>query len=343
MPKTIQNVLWLAVFTLWVAFFGFQILVASQEIPAEQQAYRASTAQSDPGPPVLGSINQGHPEKQTDQRKTKEAKAGDALKEFSIKFFELKLTDILIAIFTIVLAVKTSGLFRETAGLRESAAEQSRDMKDSIAAAQKSAAAAEKSAAVAESALVDLERPYVVPGRPILQCYRYGEPGMGYSEPPIHVAVVDYRFFNMGRTPGFIKEITAELIFAPSLPDQPIFSSKERRTLFGHFPVKNDGLYECPKYGLADKIPGGIYDKAASNDSMNFYFFGYIKYSDVFGYLHTHGFCFHFFNLKHREVDAAVTGSDKYNYERTEKIPPGGFRDLAPRGAEMHYPSEDKL
>ena len=50
-------------------------------------------------------------------------------------FFELKLTDVVIAIFTPVLAIKTSGLFVETAGLRSAAEKQSRDMEASIKAA----------------------------------------------------------------------------------------------------------------------------------------------------------------------------------------------------------------
>ena len=50
-------------------------------------------------------------------------------------FFELKLTDLVIAIFTVVLAIKTSGLFVETAGLRAAAEKQSQDMERSIRAA----------------------------------------------------------------------------------------------------------------------------------------------------------------------------------------------------------------
>jgi len=72
----------------------------------------------------------------------------------------LKLSDVIIAIFTIVLAVKTAGLFRETAGLREAtdklwdagerqmkliaenAATQSREMQASLAATRDAVALA---------------------------------------------------------------------------------------------------------------------------------------------------------------------------------------------------------
>lgn len=57
-------------------------------------------------------------------------------------FFELKLTDVIIAIFTVVLAVKTSGLFVETAGLRAAADKQREDSLRAIEATENSAAAA---------------------------------------------------------------------------------------------------------------------------------------------------------------------------------------------------------
>jgi hypothetical protein len=58
---------------------------------------------------------------------------------------------LLIALFTVVLAISTIGLWRQTARLAELAKTQSEDIKASIAAAQ-------KSADVAEQALMELER-----------------------------------------------------------------------------------------------------------------------------------------------------------------------------------------
>jgi hypothetical protein len=66
---------------------------------------------------------------------------------------------LLIAIFTIVLAVKTSGLSSETAGLRESTEKLWLSGEKQIAIAKTSANAAQKAAEVAERALTGVERP----------------------------------------------------------------------------------------------------------------------------------------------------------------------------------------
>jgi hypothetical protein len=68
--------------------------------------------------------------------------ASNETKHWLDNFFELKLTDVVIAIFTVVLAIKTSGLFVETAGLRAAADKQSRDMERSIKAATDAVGAA---------------------------------------------------------------------------------------------------------------------------------------------------------------------------------------------------------
>jgi hypothetical protein len=160
-PRAFQNWLWIILFCAMVAALGFEALTASQQIPTQHHDYGAETAQQG-SEPSGAAIDQSHSSKEASNRKQKQAQAAHHLKEFSVEFFNLKLSDAIIAIFTIVLAYKTSGLFKETAGLREAAAEQSGDMKKSIVAAQLAANAAMTQAATAERAFTLLERPRVL-------------------------------------------------------------------------------------------------------------------------------------------------------------------------------------
>lgn len=61
-------------------------------------------------------------------------------------FLNVKVTDVLIALFTWLLATKTAGLFKETAGLRQVAKQQEVDFLRSVAAAESAAEAAKESA-----------------------------------------------------------------------------------------------------------------------------------------------------------------------------------------------------
>jgi hypothetical protein len=72
-------------------------------------------------------------------------KSADTLTlEWLYRLFDFRLTDVVIAIFTLVLANKTSGLYDETANLRRFSVEQSRDLVRSIEAAEKSALATQQ-------------------------------------------------------------------------------------------------------------------------------------------------------------------------------------------------------
>jgi hypothetical protein len=83
------------------------------------------------------------------------------------ELWSAKLTDWLLAAFTLALAIFTWLLYRATSGmwgatkeLRNFAEEQSRDMKASIAVSDVFAKAAQKTADVAESALLNVEVAY---------------------------------------------------------------------------------------------------------------------------------------------------------------------------------------
>jgi hypothetical protein len=122
-----------------------------QTIPQPQQhaeGTKDTKRASDDNP---SAISQSH----VSQEATKaDKKENNSAGSWIGNFFELKLTDAIIAIFTIVLAIKTSGLFVETSGLRSAADKQSSDMRESIAAAK-------EANNVAERALIAGQRPWI--------------------------------------------------------------------------------------------------------------------------------------------------------------------------------------
>jgi hypothetical protein len=129
--RWIADWIWLLVFLALSVGFIIGANSAPNNIPTQQRAEGTSDTknQTDTVPP---SVSQSHAEQGGTKADEKEK---HSIWSWIIGVFELKLTDLIIAIFTVVLAVKTSGLFEETAGLRSAADKQSKDMRDSIAAA----------------------------------------------------------------------------------------------------------------------------------------------------------------------------------------------------------------
>jgi hypothetical protein len=156
MLSKVTNAAALVLFAIWIALFGFEALTASQQVPSEQQGYGANAAQGNTET-IKRAPDLPHSDEQRTQRKAKQGQAAHGLKEFFVSFLEIKLTDLLIAIFTVVLGIKTAGLFRETAGLRDAADKQRIDTLRSIEAAEKAAKATER-AADATAASVDLTK-----------------------------------------------------------------------------------------------------------------------------------------------------------------------------------------
>jgi hypothetical protein len=189
---------------------------------------------------------------------------------------DVKPTDLLIAIFTGVLAWKTSGLFNETRKLRETANDQRMDMLRSIQAA-------EKSAAIAERALTELEGPFVVVD--IIKS------GLDFGSED--TATLEYVFRNYGRTPASILEIYSNIAFIDV--NSKVFHPIDRSS------VRGDPM----PYGIIAP-PGGITlntfkEKISkkgfgdqqfnvSSPSKSCHFFGFVVYSDIFGQIYTTGF-----------------------------------------------------
>jgi len=260
-------------------------------------------------------------------------------------FFEIKLTDFVIAIFTVVLAIKTAGLFKETAGLRSAANQQAADMKASIAAAQTSAEAAQKAADVAESALIMADRPYLAPREPITKFWRWGQSGMPVSNPAEYDFIIEYGVRNLGRSVAFLKEITVGVLVAKQLPETPDYS--DRRIVPGHMPIAaNSAPFDLTPYGAKQRLSAETFQKIQSGE-LKLFFFGYMKYSDLLGYLRVGGFCFRFTQLgeatAQRQSQCTISGGPKYNYERSEKIPPEGIAALPVQGSEFSAEEIEKF
>jgi hypothetical protein len=132
---------------------------------------------------------------------------------------------IVIAAFTVLLAVRTGSLFKETAGLREAADSQRDDTLQLIAATKDAADAAKRSADVAERMLVDAERPYL---------FVFGVARFKYAKDSEwgESAFVEYTVANYGRTPAIIEDARADFLIpgvgtidnvGPVLEDHPLF------------------------------------------------------------------------------------------------------------------------
>lgn len=121
------------------------------------------------------------------------------------KFLDLKLTDLLLVIFTGVLAVKTAGLFKETEGLRRAADKQASDLLRSIKAA-------ETQARVAEDTLTKVQRPYIF-------AFGVKEIQRDDAEEPF----VSFIVVNHGQTPAVVENLGAGFLVHPDKADRQPF------------------------------------------------------------------------------------------------------------------------
>jgi hypothetical protein len=152
------------------------------------------------------------------------------------------------------------------------------------------------------------------------------------------VGIVDYGFVNVGRSVAFLKEVTAELRFAEDLAEPPVFSIGgigDFRTVLGHYPIGVDKTYECLTYGIRDKIDAATF-ALIRDDELKRFLFGYVRYTDIFGYLHTEGFCFRFTKIgdgANIKSDCMV-GGNSYNFVRSKKLPATGYETPTIKGSE---------
>jgi hypothetical protein len=301
-----------------VAALGFEALTASQQIPAEQHGRHSEAAQQDAKLPSP-TINQPRSSEERTKRKEKQDQAAGQLKEFTIEFFNLKLSDAIIAIFTVVLASKTSGLFSETGRLREAtdrlyaagerqlalmektSVAQSRDMKDSIGASIVAANAALQSAHVADQTLLASGRPMV-----LLELVNTDNIVFPVGTRPSMVI----KFVNHGSAPAILKVRFIELLDDPPAPPKiDVAQLKRTYEIVGAggeinpiiVPVKTDN-------------PAQIWlDDRAKRLVLH----GYLEYVDTLDAIHTHRI---YLRLGNGAQTLTEEGGPEYNVRKTERF-----------------------
>jgi hypothetical protein len=165
----------------------------------------------------------------------------------------------------------------------------------------KSANAAKNSA----DALIVIERAYVFVGPIRLDFNRTN----GDIQPGITRAW--YSFVNFGKTPAVVKEVYRDMCVESAMP--PIFIHDEANSSYGEFILKYEGVSSEFPY----QIPlSGEHCKAIANATKSVFFFGFIRYEDVFSEEWIRGFCFRY----DFAVQGFVTyGGKAYNYHRRYK------------------------
>lgn len=202
----------------------------------------------------------------------------DAVVEWAIKFFELKLTDVLIVIFTAVLAMKTAGLFRETAGLRSAADQQASDMKDSIKAATDTAKAAVASNQIAVTNSEQQLRAYVAVQEVSLISHRHPD-RVGMYNNLIPGTIHTYRFAvilkNGGMTPAVNAKINISYDKFTSGSPPPDFSFPDSR-VFGDALIGPQTIWHTPPVLIA------AHELENPGLPATYYLWGWIEYDDIF-------------------------------------------------------------
>ena len=128
--------------------------------------------------------------------------------------------------------------------------------------------------------------------------------------------IIEWAFMNVGKSPGIIREVRGELTLASRLPWRRRFTYSEV------LPVElivREGQQ-------TDDIPFP-FNRNLTVDEINylgvgtvqFCFFGYVKYTDTFHQLHTKAFAFRIYT---RPRDRAQPiGGSRYNYTKTQRTP----------------------
>jgi hypothetical protein len=284
MRTLVANWLWLLVFSAFALGFIVGGASALNEAPTQQHAERPNIANNgtEGKPPT---ISQAHAEQETPKAEAHEKQSAWS---WISSFFELKLTDVIIAIFTVVLAVKTSGLFVETAGLRSAADKQSLDMQESIAVAKRSADAAQKAAEIAEKSLSNTERAFV------FMKYMYASPIYAPNK-----LVVGWDFHvvweNSGSSPTqFMVARKNWVFFEGAIPEHFDFPD------FGD-PTHQSQPYMGPKAVVdagALQVGNDVLEKVAKGPAR-LLMYGWAEYNDVFGP-----------NIRHRSEFCSEIGID---------------------------------
>jgi hypothetical protein len=198
-----------------VGGFYSQLFAASAQSQAQQQANRPSEIKQNSQ--LIGTSTDGLDDRGADKLSNTSENKG-----WLADFLDVKLTDLLIAIFTGVLAWKTAGLFTETERLREAADKQAADFLRSVQAAEKAALAAETSAETAKTEFVSTHRPRIILREAISGTFLDGQP----------IAVI-FQLANIGDTAGTVVKSYVRVDIVPRGPIPLLHASVEQHNDLG--------------------------------------------------------------------------------------------------------------
>jgi hypothetical protein len=199
---------------------------------------------------------------------------------------------IILAIFTIVLALAA----RQQAILTRDAVE-----------------AAITTARIAERALTELEAPHAY--------IRVRTSGIALrvinESRSVEFGDLLFDFINYGRTPSHITEFFTDTHFSEEEVPPPItdLTTVDRTILpWGVVAAPNGGI---TKQYIHNIPPPFLEGRPAffTSEAERFYFFGFFRYTDIFGGNYVSGFCFLFNQMDNSFIRA---GGDEYNYRRKE-------------------------
>jgi hypothetical protein len=159
-----------------------------------------------------------------------------------------------------------------------------------------------QSVRISELALTELERPVLHVVEPTLSLDDSdAEEGMR----------VNYKISNFGRTPATLHEISVRLAVLSALPKPPEYGGILKNVIIvpqgQTIPMLSRGLSAGSRAEYRNK-PG--------DGGVDAFFFGYMKYTDIFGNRHFAGFA-----LKHDAIEKIwlVTGGPDYNFHRLDQ------------------------
>lgn len=145
-------------------------------------------------------------------------------------------------------------------------------------------------------------------------------PASLYDKPPFDApnpkSFVSCSFMNIGRTPGIIKEVRGEIIFDGPIPPIPTFT----------YSAAKPGEQICRPDNETNTIPFETERPLTKSErqsvidgKVEFAFFGYVRYADIYQTMHEKGFCFKMHMRPSSHVE--VIGGSAYNYSRSRPIP----------------------
>ncbi|HZL58890.1 MAG TPA: hypothetical protein VFC38_04255 [Stellaceae bacterium] len=135
-----------------------------------------------------------------------------------------------------------------------------------------------------------------------------------------HVPELSFNFRNNGKTPAIFEEVHGQLVLLDKLPDKPDYKMGIIERGMSIVGAGATSPLHLRKLGMQKKEPDG---KAPSETDWQefeakrktFYLIGYVRYTDIFGRIHTTGFGFELSPKVHR---FAAVGGNAYNYRKTE-------------------------